>query len=77
MPVTSEVEKSSLVCEYLEDVTVRPLKSEPLETLESETLPLVFTFTVVVLRGFSMASTTRPMAFLMVAISISTDSSED
>lgn len=77
MPVTSDVEKSSLVCEYFELVTVRPEKSDPLDTLESDAAPLVLTVTVVVERGLLMASTTRPIAFLMVAISISTVSSDD
>ena len=71
----SDVEKSSLVCETLADVTTKLPAIEPVWTATRSACPLVRTVTVLVVIGFAMASTVAPVAFLMVATS--TDSSDE
>lgn len=73
--MTSEVPKSSLVSEYFEDVIVIPEKS-PIAMVDNVALPLVFTVTVSSVRGFFIASTICPVAFLIVATSTSVELSE-
>ena len=70
VPVISDVGKSSLVSLYFEDVTVSDVKSATV-TVDSDATPLVRRVTVVLLRGFACATITRPIAFLIVAVSTS------
>jgi len=74
--VISEVGKSSLVSLNLLEVKVIAVKSDPLGTVESTAAPLQRTVTVVFVRGFALASSTRPVAPLIVAVSTSTVCSE-
>jgi len=74
--VISLVGKSSFVSENLLEVSVMALKSVATGTVERTAEPLQVTVTVVFVRGFGCASTTRPVAPLMVAVSTSAVCSE-
>ena len=60
--------KSSFVSLYLDDVIVRFEKSATVID-DNPVSPLERMVTVVLLRGLACATTTRPRAFLMVAVS--------